>query len=345
LGIIEPLARSKNFEEEEQHMKKLLVLSVLLGLMVLPVFAEHASTDFGGDDTLGFISDFGDVADVTTDLTWDVIVGIDDYNSFTWSLKGLNTGGDAIALDKALTTTDIGMWLGLPVGIKAMWGYDDPDANEFGDVTGYGNQAYDFSPNEYWGFGLMVSASFFELEVALSPGGLGDLLIGAAVKEPIAGLNAEVYWFQNAANAADYSIGSLGVGVAYAAEIGPAALDVGVSFEYDLGGSTWDYGAGVAAEVAIADVSVGLMGMDGSAVDSLSASLDLALMDKLDIYAGMETSLSGAGFTGADVGLAGHIGAVTAYVGYLITSAGGGDYNAPSAPTDGGLYLKFDVDY
>ena len=38
-------------------MKKLLVLSVLLGLLVLPVFADHVSIDFGGDHTFGFIGD------------------------------------------------------------------------------------------------------------------------------------------------------------------------------------------------------------------------------------------------------------------------------------------------
>jgi hypothetical protein len=86
-------------------MKKLLVLSVLLGLLTLPVFAEHATIDFGGDDTYGFMTDFGDGVLTTLDLTWDVIVGIDDYNSFTWSLTDIDQQGN-IALDKALTTTD-----------------------------------------------------------------------------------------------------------------------------------------------------------------------------------------------------------------------------------------------
>ena len=39
-------------------MKKLLVLSVLLGLMALPMFASDIT--FGGDVTFGFIYNFSD---------------------------------------------------------------------------------------------------------------------------------------------------------------------------------------------------------------------------------------------------------------------------------------------
>jgi hypothetical protein len=167
-------------------MKKLLVLSVLLGLLALPVFAEHATIDFGGDDSFGFISDFGSALVVDTSLTWDVIVGIDDYNSFTWSLADFSSAG-LITLDKALVTTDIGMWAGLPIGLHVMWGYDDPDMNEFQVVSGYETEGVpNFSPTEYWGLGLIVAASFFEVELAFDPAGLdGKLLAGVAVKEPI----------------------------------------------------------------------------------------------------------------------------------------------------------------
>jgi hypothetical protein len=213
-------------------MKKLLVLSVLLGLLAIPVFAEHATIDFGGDDSFGFVGDFGDNIAEELDLTWDVIVGIDDYSSFTWSLKGLQDPGANIALDKALVTTDIGMWLGLPVGIKIMWGYDDPDANEFGNVTGYENQVYDFSPAEYWGLGFMVSYEFLELEVAFDPTAdivlinnvaaatnAGRVLVGVAAKEPIPGLNAEVYFFQGESLYDEFDQGLVGVGAAYATEV------------------------------------------------------------------------------------------------------------------------------
>ena len=74
-------------------MKKLLVLSVLLGLMALPMFADAT---FGGDATFGFIGDFGDNITEKHDLTLDVMVAIDDYNSLTINMDGLEnevTGG------------------------------------------------------------------------------------------------------------------------------------------------------------------------------------------------------------------------------------------------------------
>ncbi len=67
-------------------MKKLLVLSVLLGLMALPMFASDIT--FGGDVTFGFVTDFSGerVAAEETDLTFDVKAAIDDYNSLAISM-------------------------------------------------------------------------------------------------------------------------------------------------------------------------------------------------------------------------------------------------------------------
>jgi hypothetical protein len=331
-------------------MKKLLVLSVLLGLLTLPVFAEHASIDFGGDDTFGFMTDFGDAALTTLDLTWDVIVGIDDYNSFTWSLKGLTDPLANLALDKALTTTDVGMWLGLPVGLHINWGYDDPDANEFGDVSGNGNQTYDFSPAEYWGLDFIIAISMLEVEIAFNPLGSegGFLLAGLAVKEPVAGLNAEVYYFQGGAAVAgdDFSSGAIGVGAAYATEVSGIGLEAGVSFEADLGADTWDWGFGLVGAVSMFEISVNLGGDDAEVFDIIGATVDVSAMEMLAIYAAISTQLSAAdALVGVDLGIDAHIGAVEMYVGYMITSVGAGAYNAPDELTDGGFYVKFDTDY
>jgi hypothetical protein len=339
-------------------MKKLIVLSVLLGLLALPMFAEHASIDFGGDDSYGFIGDFGDNEAELLDLTWDVIVGIDDYNSFTWSLKGLQTAG-GILLDKALTTTDIGKWLGLPVGFKVMWGYDDPDANEFAVVSGYATEEiYNFSPLEYWGVDFMLSWNFLEVEVAFNPGvasvvtDLGYLLAGLAVKEPIPGLNAEVYYFQGGDVAVDvFDAGNIAFGAGYATAFGDVELEAGAAFHYELDDTAaiaWYWGLGLAAGYGMFDVTVGLGGEEGAEFDDLSATLEVAPIDQATVYAGMKLefdTLNDEAFRGADVGVNLHVGAVEVYLGYLITSNGEGDYNAPATLTDGGAYLKFDVDY
>jgi hypothetical protein len=340
-------------------MKKLLVLSVLLGLLVLPVFADHVSVDFGGDDTFGFIGDFGDAEGEKIDLTFDVMVAIDDYNSLTWSIANVGAGN---TLDKALVTTDVGMWLGLPVGLKVMWGYDDPDANEFAVVTGYENEhVYDFSPVVYWGLDFMLSFGMAEVEVAFDPGvsgGAGDfghILAGLALKEPVPGMNAEVYWFQGGTPTLtdEFDAGQIGVGASYETEVAGIGLDAGASFLYDMDDAAteaWAFGVGVAAAVSMFDITLGFDGNETDVANGLTATVDVAPVDMATLYAGIELSLADGADTlqGADIGVNAHIGAVEAYLGYLITENGAGEYNADFGNTwslDGGMYVKFDVNY
>jgi hypothetical protein len=343
-------------------MKKLLVLSVLLGLMALPVFADHVSVDFGGDHTFGFIGDFGDNENEKIDLTFDVIVGIDDYNSLTWSQKNLEAAG-GVELDKALGTTDVGMWLDLPVGFKVMWGYDDPDANEFHDITGYGNEAvFNFSPDEYWGVAFMVSYSIVEVELAFNPtsdplgdviggpqAGVGYLLAGLALKEPIPGLNAEVYYFQNKSAYDAFDLGQIGVDAAYAMEISGIGLEAGLGFLYDMddaAANAWAFGIGLVASVSMFEISLGVDGNETDALDDLTATVEVAPVDLATIYAGFWYDAAGSDLMEVDLGVNAHIGAVEAYLGYLVTDVGAGDnYNSPAGIIDGGAYLKFDVNY
>jgi hypothetical protein len=340
-------------------MKKLLVLSALLGLLALPVFADHVTVDFGGDHTWGVMSDFGTNVKETLDLTWDVMVGIDDYNSFVWSIKGLEFG--LTTLDKALVTTDLGMWLGLPVGFKLNWGYDDPDANEFQNISGYGNEEiFDFSPGEYWGLDLLLSfASFFEVEVAFDPDAEngGSLLAGLAVKEPMPGLNAEVYYFQNQSSSDVFDQGRIAFDAAYATEVAGIALKAGAAFMYDMADAAtdaWIYGIGLVGSKGMFKVTVGVDGNETDALDELTATVDVSPVDMATIYGGLDLDLRDAApetLYNVDLGVNAHIGLVEAYVGYLITTVGGGGqvgYKAPDdkpALADGGFYLKFDVNY
>lgn len=333
-------------------MKKLLVLSVLLGLMALPMFASDIT--FGGDATFGFIGDFGDNEAETTDLTFDIKAAIDEFNSLTINVDGAESG-TLNGITKALVTTDVGTWLGLPVGLKINWGFDDPDCNEFQNLSGYGNEdPWDFSPLEYWGLDFLFSYNFIEVELAFNPGvaatEAGYLLAGLAVKEPIPGLNAEVYYFQNAV-VDDFAIGRIGLDAAYSTEVAGIGLDAGVWFGYDLNdaaANAWAYGVGLAGSVSMFDLTIGLDGNETDALNGLTATVEVAPVDKATIYAGMVFDLSEAAvetFAGADLGVNVHIGAVEMYLGYLVTTVGGADYNAPATLTDGGAYIKFDVDY
>jgi hypothetical protein len=319
-------------------MKKLLVLSALLGLLVLPVFADHVSIDMGGDLTFGFIGDFGDNEKEKVDFTWDVMVGIDDYNSFTWSLADVGGGTN---LDKALVTSDVGMWLGLPVGLKINWGYDDPDANEFQVVSGYGNEEiFNLSPDEYWGLDFLLSYNIVEVEVAFNPGVAasddGYILAGLALKEPVPGLNAEVYWFQGGDVATDVlDQGEIAFDAAYSTEVAGIGLDTGAAFWYDMADAAdpaWKYGLGIAAAVNMFDITLGLDGNEADALNGITATVDVSPVDMATLYAGLELSLADGAdaFQGADIGVNAHIGIVEAYLGYLITSNGAGQYNSTS---------------
>ena len=344
-------------------MKKLLVLSVLLGLMALPMFASDFS--WGGDATFGFIGDFGDAEDETNDLTLDIMAAIDDYSSLTINMDGLEAiAAGTVGISKALVATDVGAWAGLPVGLVVSWGYDDPSSNNFHVLSGYENEDFfDFGPAEYWGLDFLISYNIIEVELAFNPGiagtwvspvigDQGAILAGLALKEPVAGLNAEVYYFQGGDVATDvYDMGNIAFDAAYSTEVAGIGLDAGAGFMLDLDDAAadgWAWGLGVAAAVDMFDITLGVDGNETDVLGGLTASVDVAAHDMATIYVGMVMDLTDAAaenFVGADLGVNAHIGAVEAYLGYLVTTVGGADYNAPATLPDGGAYIKFDVNY
>jgi hypothetical protein len=345
-------------------MKKLLILSVLLGLMALPMFASDIT--FGGDLKYGFIGDFGDTFAEATDITFDIKAAIDDYSSLTINVDGLETqvdglglnGVDGVDISKALVATDIGAWLGLPVGLVASWGFDDPDVNEFQNISDYGNEdPWDASPNEYWGHTFVVSVSMAEVKVAFDPGlasaDAGRLLAALAVMEPIPGLNAEFYYFQDEV-VDDFGEGFIGFDAAYAGDFGGFGVEAGAWLGYNLSdvGDAWALGVGLSGAYSIATVTVGLDGNETDALNTVSATAVVAPIDLLDIYAGMWYDMANSELAEIDLGVNAHVGAVQVYVGYLVdgdspAAAAGDNFNSPAGLASGenGAYIKFDVDY
>jgi hypothetical protein len=347
-------------------MKKLLILSVLLGLMALPMFASDFS--FGGDVTFGFIGDFGDAEAENATLTFDIKATVDDYNSLVIEVDFLDAA-DIGNPDKAVVTTDVGAWLDLPVGLTTNWGWDDPDANEFHNISAYSNEeVFDFSKGDYWGHQFLLSASMLEVEVAFNPGiadGVGPeygaLLAGVAVKEAIPGLNAEVYYYQGGSAAAgapevdEFDLGQIMFDAAYSTEFSGVGLDAGAAFFYNLDDAAayaWAYGIAAAASVSMLDATLGLNGDENETLYTVSASAVIAPIDLVDVYAGLWYDMADSELVEVDLGVNAHIGAAEMYVGYLI----GGDstYDAPgdnfNAPTglgagESGAYIKFDIDY
>jgi hypothetical protein len=324
-------------------MKKLLILSVLLGLMALPMFASDIT--FGGDLTYGFIWDFDDIGETTT-ATFDIKAAVDDYNSLVIELNTLN---DPIP-DKAVVTTDVGGMFDLPVMVHVTWGWDDPDINEFGGISAYSDEeVIDVSTGDNWMLNFLLGASFVEFEMAFTPiaGAAGELLAGLAVKEPIPGLNAELYYWQGGA---DYADGWIIFDAGYGAEFGGVALDAGAEFVYPLlDANDWAFGVGLSAGVSIATVTVGVDGNETDTLNSVSATAELAPFDLATVYAGLWYDMAGEALREVDLGVNAHLGATELYVGYLIdgdSALGAGDnYNAPPSTGDNGLYFKFDIDY
>jgi hypothetical protein len=341
-------------------MKKLLILSVLLGLLALPMFASDVT--FGGDLTYGYISDFGDNYYTSSTVTTDLNAAVDDYNSVAIEINWVS------GLDRAVVTSDIGMWLGLPVGLTLTAGLDDPDANEFESVSGYGTEeVFDLSTGDNLCLDFVLSASMFEIELATTPTGAvwdpldhsgsgpaagedGELMVGLAAKEPIPGLNAEVYYYQNLSAYDAFDQGLVAFDAGYSMEMSGFGLDAGVAFVYDmsdLATHDWSYGVGLAGSYSIATLTVGLNGNADDILNEISGTVVVAPIDMLDIYAGMLYDMAIAEeLVEADLGVNLHVGAAEAYLGYLVDNGAGGDnYNAPPGIGDNAAYFKLDIDY
>ena len=138
---------------------------------------------------------------------------------------------------------------------------------------------------------------------------------------------------------------------AQATEVAGIGLTASVGFLYDLLDTATDayaFGVGLVAAVSMVDITLGVDGNETDAVNGVTVTVDAAVHDMAALYVGVALDLADAAaetLAGADFGVNAHIGAVEAYLGYLVTTVGGGDYNAPATLTDGGAYLKFDVDY
>ena len=338
-------------------MKKLVVLSVLLALMVMPAFASDVT--FGGDATYGFISDFsGEVTgfDEKIDLTLDLTAVVDEINTVKWSLNSLEIG--SALPDKAVIVHDLQAWLDLPVGVVLTVGWDDPDANEYQSISDYGNEEiFNFSPNEYWGFDLLVDADMVQFELAMDPGAVdladpGRLLIGVAAPD-LAGASAEVYYFQNNSLIDEYDLGQIGMDAAYSTEISDIALDVGVAFMLDLDDAAangWEWGLGLAAAYDMFGMSLGLDGTENDVLNVMTATVSVDPVDLATIYAWFAMDFSEAAdetFQVAELGVDAHVGAADMYVGYQISNGltFADTNNAPAFLADGGFFVKWDINY
>jgi hypothetical protein len=363
-------------------MKKWFFLFALLGLIALPMFASDFT--FGGDFEYGVISDLdGNEADTST-LNLDIKATVDDYNSLS-----VEFDLEDKVLDKAVLTTDIGSFLELPIGLKLDWGSVDPDCNEFNGFIGYyTDEPWDLSQGDYWGFNLLATIDMVEIELAMDPGqyvvgevdddgnpleeNAGKLLAGIVFREPIPGLNAELFYYQNGSALGDGSDVALDVmdeglivcSVGYGMDVNDdLSLNVGAGLGYLLAEVedeeiNMEYAFGLKTVYSMATLIVGLNGDNVDPLNEVAATIEVAPIDLITLYSGIELKMSEAAseedetFQGADMGMYFTFGKTKIYVGYLVTDAlvtndgdGKGGLYAPSEPGTGGAYIKCDIDY
>jgi hypothetical protein len=333
-------------------MKKLLVLSALLGLLALPAFT--ADVTFGGDLTYGFISDFSEVAE-DTNATIDMKGSVDDYNSVAISLKGI---GGAVNTEKAVITTDVGAWLDLPVGVRLQWGYDDPDWNWFGDISVFEKESMSAaSMAEYWGLDAYITAGMFELEIAGDPAS-SNFLVGAALMEPIEGLNAELYFWQGDAALGSWEESQIHFGAGYGGAFGDFDLEVGANFMYDMeeaATNAWAYGLAVTGAFSMIYGEVALTGNETDALNRVYIYATVAPIELLKIFVDAELSLADGteAFQGMEFGLEFETGGTWWAIGYQINNELFENLNSPAAfdndttlvLADGGLFAYWDINY
>ena len=119
----------------------------------------------------------------------------------------------------------------------------------------------------------------------------------------------------------------------------------------DAADPAWFWGLGLAGSYSMVDLTVGVDGNEADILNSISATVVVAPIDMLDIYAGLWYDVAVLeDLVEVDLGVNPHIGAVELYVGYLITEYGADERWLSPASTagavpDGGAYIKFDVDY
>jgi len=331
---------------KNRNMKKLLVLSVLLGLMALPVFTSDVTI---GGDVQFFANGDQDDTDLPANmgkLRVRIDAAVDDYN--TAKLEFRNDGattltGANLAWKYAYLKSDISGALGLDaVGITARFGiFDEWHALWNAATSSHRARAL----NDDWGMGNadIVGAA---LDFGLGPVALktyvefgdgtyaGDFLTGykfalASENTLLDGLKFIVGYvgYANSSARKGFIHGDAG----YSLSLGDLSLTVPLSFVYDMEDSAIGYGTGVKVGYSMFGVNVGLgTGEQGDVSTDFLEVLDAEVMvmpiENATIYAKIYNRIAeggsgeATGFQALDFGGKYAFGAMTFYLGYVYAS-------------------------
>jgi hypothetical protein len=338
-------------------MKKLLVVftAILVVAFAAPAFATDATwsgeLDFGGITAF----DKDDIGNAWVNAYTDVTLDVDEYTEIV--LEFLWQNGGMWGVGYAGLTTDLGMALGLPVGLKMTGGYVNIYSNKF-EVTGHATERVNIRSN------IGTSAMFvgaIDVGMATIKAGVGFDGPGAMMQDYAVYVDApgiadlvdvEAGYF--IANDDDFK-GRL---MASAKATGIAdMIDVAAGFAYDtqaaggIGAEKWFWGLGVKANVSMFGIGVGINGQEEAAIQNLTVDVNVGITDEFGVDVGLGLGLSDAldTFGGFEPSVYYTAGAATWRLGYLYQASDINNYMyaAPmAAPMDGsGLFLTCGLDF
>jgi len=335
-------------------MKKLLVLSVLLGLLALPM--AFAEVTIGGDvqffanadqDDTNFASHAGKLrVRINADVDENNTVKLEFRDDgMTWMgtypvvLVDDNavSGGDTSTFDMpedltwkfAYLQTDISGALGIDaVGITARFGFFEEWHALWNAATSW-HRSRDL--NVEWGtgngniagaaldfdLGMVALKSYFEFD---GPDFVNAYKFAASSEETLLdGLSFIVGYVGYVDGPKGFIHGDAG----YSTDIGDISLTIPVSFVYNMEAESFGYGTGVKFGYGMFGVNVGLGTGEGGDVsvdflNYLDAEVMVSPIDNATIYAKAYNHISDpSGFQALDIGAKYAFGAMTFYLGYV----------------------------
>jgi len=324
-------------------MKKAIITLVVL---VTVLASASADFSFGGDVTFGIIIDGATVSAAKT-ATADIKSNIDDYNYAQVTVK---SSGEDILLESAYMTTELGKFIMMDsgLGIKLTAGYTSMADLSYVSTSQYGvENVANSGVGTDWIMGVDVDLmGIAKIRAGIDPLTDNDFFAGIYTAQTMGDMSfaAEVFYDANAM--ASLGDGNLIVDGEFKMTLGDIKLDLGAGIRYELpttGGLYWGVGLGVDYGTLFG-VAFGITG-DPSGLGLAGVDLTVDPIDLIDLRAAVKLSLATGAelFQGADIAVIWNVGAVDIYTGYLVTSLGAGNTWAPAAATNGGPYIKFDI--
>lgn len=285
-------------------------------------------------------------------------------NNVSVALELDSEGGDwatrNVSVDDFRAKVNVFGALGLDLPVSLNWtvGYFDTYFTNWNYVSRSGEEFYYYGPQGayLWDLGPQGTGAW-ELDVAYGDFALkywGDLDFSSmafAVSGKIASMVNFLVGYSG--DIATFGQGGLWAEAGLSlADLGPVSLTVPVTFTYDLGASQFAWSSGVAADVSMLHVSIGVGGLTGAAFKNLIPEVSVKPIDGLDVYVigklDFDSAAVGGAFQSVDLGASYNFGAMKFSLGGVIagdpavtTSLNNDNFSI----TGSGLYMAWYVAY